>query len=302
MIETDYPLSIVHHYTMTPKQIDALSEAVVTRPQSLKGFAKLSSARQEMLPHGLLVLRRLAKIIRPSEIVFSAFGVREGVLYQLLPPDEQARDPLIAACEEMAGRRGRSVSYGNELFHWMEPLFRAPNAIESPEERRLRLAACLLSDVGWRGHPDYRGEKVLGLIAQSSFVGVDHAGRSFLALAVYYVHETALTGDFSPALRRLVGRDWHRRAQLVGIAARAASKLSASMPGVLNRTPLEYQKGKLVLHLPESLAALDGEALRRRLRALAQFLDSDAEIRIGVSRSPAETASVAAKPDDIAPK
>ncbi len=291
MLETDYPLSIVHEYAMTPKQVDALCEAVTTRAQSLKGFAKLSGARQEMLPHGLVVLRRLARLIKPSQIVFSAFGVREGLLYQLLPAAEQARDPLIAACEEMARRRSRSLGYGYELFHWMEPLFQPPGITETPEERRLRLAACLLSDVGWRGHPDYRGEKVLGLIAQSSFVGIDHPGRSFLALAVYYVHETALTGDFSPALRKLVGRDWHKRAQIIGMAARAASKLSASMPGILEKTPVEYQKGKLVLHLSESLEALDGEALRRRFKILAQFLDSELDVKTGSSLQSAVIAS-----------
>jgi exopolyphosphatase / guanosine-5'-triphosphate,3'-diphosphate pyrophosphatase len=291
MIETDYPLSIVHEYAMTPKQVEALCDAVITRPQTLKGFAKLSGARQEMLPHGLGVLRRLVRMIKPSEIVFSAFGVREGVLYQLMSPAEQARDPLIAACEEMGVRRGRSLDYGYELFHWMEPLFSAPALAETAEERRLRLAACLLSDVGWRGHPDYRGAKVLGLIAQSSFVGIDHPGRSFLALAVYYVHETNLSGDFSPALRKLVGRDWHKRAQIIGMAARAAAKLSASMPGVLEKTPLEYQKGKLVLHLPESLEALDGEALRRRFKVLAQLLDSELDVRTGSPLPSAITAS-----------
>jgi exopolyphosphatase / guanosine-5'-triphosphate,3'-diphosphate pyrophosphatase len=291
MLESDYPLTIVHHYTMTPKQVDTLCDVVLTRPQSLKNFGKLSSARQEMLPHGILVLRRLARLIKPSQIVFSAFGVREGLLYQLLPPAEQARDPLIAACEEMAGRRARSLAYGYELFNWMEGLFQIPALAETAEERRLRLAACLLSDVGWRGHPDYRGDKVLGLIAQSSFVGIDHPGRSFLALAVYYVHETYLSGDFSPTLRKLVGRDWHRRAQAIGLAARAASKLSAAMPGVLKKTPLEYQKGKLVLHLPENLEALDGEAVRRRLKILAQFLNCDLEVRTGSSQQSAILAS-----------
>jgi exopolyphosphatase / guanosine-5'-triphosphate,3'-diphosphate pyrophosphatase len=212
------------------------------------------------------------------------------LIYQLLSPAEQARDPLIAACEEMAERRARSLAYGYELFHWMEPLFRPPGLAETAEERRLRLAACLVSDVGWRGHPDYRGAKVLGLIAQSSFVGIDHPGRGFLALAVYYVHETALSGDFSPALRKLVGRDWHKRAQLIGIAARVASKLSASMPGVLDKTPLEYQKGKLVLHLPESFEALDGEAVRRRMKVLAQFLGCELEVLAG---SPTQAAIVA---------
>jgi exopolyphosphatase/guanosine-5'-triphosphate,3'-diphosphate pyrophosphatase len=287
MLETDYPLSIVHHYAMTPKQVETLTDAVTTRPQSLKGFAKLSAARQEMLPHGLVVLRRLTRLIRPSEIVFSAFGVREGVLYQLLSPDQQKRDPLIAACEEMGERRGRSLAYGYELFQWMDPLFRAPSGLtETARERRLRLASCLLSDVGWRGHPDYRGAKVLGLIAQSSFVGIDHAERSFLALAVYYVHDTNLTGDFSPALRKLVGRDWHRRAQLIGIAARAASKLSASRAGVLGNTPLEAQKGKLVLRLGDGFEALDGEALRRRMKVLAQFIDCELEVVAGSSAQP----------------
>ncbi len=291
MLESDYPLSIVHHYMMTPKQLETLCDAVLTRPQSLKSFSKLSDARREMLPHGILVLRRLAKLARPSEIIFSAFGVREGLVYQLLPPAEQARDPLIAAAEEMAGRRSRALDYGYELFRWMEPLFGPNGFSETAEERRLRLAACLLSDVGWRGHPDYRGAKVLGLIAQSAFVGIDHPGRGFLALAVYYVHETALSGDFSPALRKLVGRDWHKRAQLIGIAARAASKLSASVPGVLDHTPVEYQKGRLVLHLPERFQALDGEALRRRMKVLAEFMGSVLEIDAGSSQQAAVVAS-----------
>jgi len=304
MLETDYPLSVVHHYTMSPKQVDLLSDAVTARPQTLKGFAKLSGARQEMLPHGLFVLKRLVRMIRPSAVIFSAFGVREGLLYQLLSPSEQARDPLIAACEEMAAKRARSLAYGYELFHWTNALFREPGLVESVEERRLRLAACLLSDVGWRGHPDYRGNKVLGLIAQSSFVGIDHPGRGFLALAVYYTHETSLAGDFSPVLRKLIGRDWHKRAQIIGMAARAASKLSGSMPGVIDKTPLEYHKDKLVLHLPDSFAAMDGEALRRRLKTLSQLLSCELEVR---TESPVHSVRSVAEisergPNEIVPK
>ena len=140
MLESDYPLTIVHDYTMTPKQVDALSESVLTRPQSLKSFGKLSGVRQEMLPHGILVLRRLARLVKPSQIVFSAFGVREGLLYQLLPPVEQARDPLIAACEEMAPT-AMSCSIGWRGYSRFPP---------SPRRRRsagcgLRHACCPMS-------------------------------------------------------------------------------------------------------------------------------------------------------------
>jgi exopolyphosphatase / guanosine-5'-triphosphate,3'-diphosphate pyrophosphatase len=280
MLETGYPLSIVQHYTMTTRQIDMLYAAVIGRAAKTEGLEKISSDRRDMLPYGLLVLKRLVDRMQPSRIVFSAFGVREGLIYQLLSHDELTRDPLIAACEEMASRRARSPEYGNELFKWTDGLFEVPDVTESAQERRLRHAACLLCDVGWRGHPDYRGEKVLGLIAQSSFVGIDHPERAFLALAVYYIHQTSLTGDFSPALRELIGRKWNKLAKIIACAARVASKLSASMSGVLSKTTLGYQDGKLVLHLPSKLEALDGEALRRRFKALAQIMNCDPEIRI----------------------
>lgn len=291
MIETAYPLSVVQHFTMTPRQIDCLYAAVSGRSGAkCASLEKISTDRREMLPYGLLVLKRLVDRMQPSRVIFSAFGVREGLIYQMLTPQEQSRDPLIAACEEMASRRARSLRYGEELFHWMDGLFEVPGLTEVPQEKRLRHAACLLNDVGWRGHPDYRGEKVLGLIAQSSFVGIDHPERAFLALTVYYNHETSLSGDFSPALRELIGRKWNRLAKVIAMATRSASKLSACMPGIISETSLGYQDGKLVLRLPGKLEALDGESLRRRFKVLAQLLNCEPEIRIEPRRRPARFA------------
>jgi exopolyphosphatase/guanosine-5'-triphosphate,3'-diphosphate pyrophosphatase len=290
MMETDYPLSIMHHYVMTPKQIESLYASVTGRTPSVKHLGKISRERREMLPYGLLLLKRLADMLKPSQVIFSACGVREGLLYENLPAEEQAPDPLISACEEMALRRARSFEYGPELFRWTDGLFNCSELAESAEETRLRRAACLLFDVGWRGHPDYRGEKALGLIAQSSFMGVDHPGRAYLALAVYYSHERTLIGEFSPALRKLTGRTLNRRAQILGTAARFASKLSINMPGIINQTTIGYNKGNLVLQLPAKLAALDGEELRRRFKVLAALLNSEPEIRIEPKRSPLEAA------------
>jgi exopolyphosphatase/guanosine-5'-triphosphate,3'-diphosphate pyrophosphatase len=289
MMEADYPLSIMHHYIMTPKQIDNLYGTVVSRNPKVKHLSKISRERREMLPYGLLLLKRLADMLKPSEVIFSACGVREGLLYENLPPAEQALDPLISACEEMAERRARSFEYGYELFNWTEGLFQTPSLAESAEETRLRKAACLLFDVGWRGHPDYRGEKALGLIAQSSFMGVDHPGRAYLALAVYYSHERTLIGEFSPALRKLTGQTLNRRAQILGTAARFASKLSINMPGIINQTTIGYNKGNLVLQLPGKLEGLDGEEVRRRFKVLALLLNSEPEIRIEPKPSPVKS-------------
>jgi exopolyphosphatase/guanosine-5'-triphosphate,3'-diphosphate pyrophosphatase len=255
----------------------------------VKHLAEISRDRREMLPFGLLLLTRLTQRIQPSELIMSAFGIREGILYSNLPPCEQALDPLITACEDMAARRARSYDYAGEFFQWTDGLFTGKELAETAELRRLRHAACLINDIGWRGHPDYRGEKALGLIAQSSFVGVDHPGRAYLALATYYGHETSLSGSFSPVLRKLAGRDLHRRAQILGLAARVAAKLSASMPGIINQTVIGYSEDSLVLQMPQSLEALDGETLRRRFKGLAQLLNCKPEIHIEPSPPPARS-------------
>jgi hypothetical protein len=71
-----------------------------------------------------------------------------------------------------------------------------------------------------------------------------------------------------------------KRALIIGLAARLAHDLSAGMAGVLPSTTLTLEGGRLALALPAKFAALDGEAVRKRLRALAAELECDPEIRI----------------------
>ncbi len=280
MLEKRYPLSIMHHYRIPVRDIAVLCSKLVTRNPRVPNLSRISRERQETLPYGLLLLKHLVDAIKPSEVIVSALGVREGLLYLGLPPAERVLDPLQSACEDMAIRRARSFEYAAEFFDWTSALFEAPGLEETPEERRLRRAACYLSDIGWRGHPDYRGEKALGLIAQSAFVGVDHPGRAYLALAVYYSHKPTVTGEFSPALRKLAGRRLNRRAQILGAAARVGFKLSVNMPAIINRTPIRYNSDELVLTLPEDLKMLAGEHVQRRLDMLAKLMNCRAAMRI----------------------
>jgi exopolyphosphatase/guanosine-5'-triphosphate,3'-diphosphate pyrophosphatase len=219
--------------------------------------------------------------MKPRAIVVSVCGIREGLLYSLLSEDEQRKDPLIAACADIARRRARSLDSAYELCFWTDALFRAPGPAETPEQRRLRHAACLLSDVGWRAHPDYRGIQSLNLVANSTFVGVDHPGRAFLALSVYYRNEGLVKDEPSQRLIELVDKDMLKRARILGAAFRAAHMVSAAMPGVLTNTPIAYEGNRLVWTLPDPYANLEGERVERRFKVLAGLLDREAELRIG---------------------
>ena len=282
MTQTNYPLSVMHNYRINAD--DALKFAALLDHQSqssLAGIRDISSARRETIPYGALVLERLIKQMKPRTVVVSVFGIREGLLYSLLGEQEKRRDPLIAACEDLARSRSRSLDSAYELCFWTDALFRAPGPTETPEQRRLRHAACLLSDIGWRAHPDYRGAQSLNLVAHGDFVGVDHSGRAFLALTVYYRNEGLVKDELSQKLIELVDKDMVKRARILGAAFRAAHMVSAAMPGVLTNTPITYEGNRLVWALPEPFSNLEGERVERRFKELAGLLDREAEIRVG---------------------
>ncbi len=131
---------------------------------------------------------------------------------------------------------------------------------------------CLLADIGWRAHPDYRGEQSLNVIANAAFVGLDHPGRAYLALAVYYRHVGLIDDELSPQLRELASPRMIDRARVLGCAMRVAYLASAGMPGVLPHVRMTVDHGRLVLELEGEFKPLAGERLFNRLRQLARLI------------------------------
>src|SRR5258708_5245335 len=140
------------------------------------------------------------------------------------------------------------------------------------EERRVRRAACLLADIGWGAHPDYRGEQSLNIIANAAFVAVDHPGRTFLSLAVFFRHVGLIDDELSPRLRELATTRVLDRARVLGAVLRVAYLVSASTTGVLPKTPMVVARGRLVLRFENGLKALAGERVFARLRQLARLI------------------------------
>lgn len=281
----DYPLRVTHGYRIATREAIEFCEAVrkARKLTDLKGAASISKARREVLPLGALVLERLLRRMKPREVVFSVFGIREGLVYDQLSEDERQKDPLLSFAADYSRLRSRSAEHAQELCRWTDTLFTGPGPRETDEERRQRYAACLLSDIGWRAHPDYRGEQSLNVIAHAALGGIDHEGRIFLALTVYYRHvgsdDNGSMVQLSDRLRSVVSKRVLKRARILGAAVRAAHMLSIGRSGIIPNTPLSYENGRLVLSIPQKHWALDGERLSRRFGALANLVDSMPEIR-----------------------
>jgi exopolyphosphatase/guanosine-5'-triphosphate,3'-diphosphate pyrophosphatase len=281
MRQKGYPLHVMHHYRFAADEASDFCKMVSRRDLgSLDSIEVVSRARQALLPYGAVVLDQIIKTMKPSEIIMSALGVREGRLYDLLDDNEKKRDPLIAACEELAYLRSRSPRHVGELFPWASSVFAALGLDETDEERRLRHAACLLADIGWRAHPEYRGEQSLNLIAHAAFIGIDHPGRAYLALANFYRHEGLIDEQLSPRIRELGSTRIIERARALGATLRVAYLVSGAMPGIVGRTRIEALGKKLTLVFPVDLADLSGQRVLRRLGNLAKLAGMEGDIRV----------------------
>ncbi|MEO8667100.1 MAG: exopolyphosphatase [Bauldia sp.] len=281
MRQTGYPLHVMHQYSIEPEEASEFCRMVARRDvDSLDSIEVVSRNRRSLLPYGAIVLDQVIKIMRPSEIVMSALGVREGHLYDLLDPAEQAKDPLLSACEELAYLRSRSPRHAQELGPWSGAVFQALGFDETAEEARLRVAACLLADIGWRAHPEYRGEQSLNLIAHAAFIGIDHPGRSYLALANFYRHEGLVDEGLSPHIRELASTRLIERARALGATLRVAYLISGAMPGVVGRTRVVGRGKVLTLLLPKDLAQLAGARVARRLNQLAKLAGLESAIAV----------------------
>jgi exopolyphosphatase / guanosine-5'-triphosphate,3'-diphosphate pyrophosphatase len=286
MRQRQYPLQMMHNYVIPSR--DALEFAKLVErieADALLSIESVSAARRPLLAYGAAVLEEIIRKSSPKEIVISTLGVREGLLYDSLSEAQQKRDPLIEAAQEFNILRSRAPAHGEELFAWTGQLLKSSHLDETSEEARLRHAACLLSDIGWRAHPDYRGEQSLNLIANAAFIGVDHPGRAYLALASSYRHMSGDVEVVGPHLRSLVSPRLLDRARILGAAMRVAYIVSAAMPGILPRTPMVCQRGKVLLTLPPDLAPLNSDRLQSRMKQFSRLIGGDPEIRAAASVS-----------------
>ncbi len=278
MSQRGYPLQVMHGYVM-PADPDILSHLIErSDTETAVSLSSVSASRRPLLSYGAVVLDEIIRLGKPGQVVVSTTGVREGMLYEKLSEGVRASDPLLVAARELNVLRSRNPGHGEDLCTWTNDFFATGQIAETVDQKRLRHAACLLSDTSWRAHPDYRSAQAFNTIANAAFVGIDHPGRAFLATAIIMRHE-GTEGEISPQLRTLASPPAIERAKLIGASMRVAIQLSCAMGGVLPRTPLRCAKGKLVLTLPRDLADLNTARLQNRLKQLAKLIGREPEVR-----------------------
>ncbi len=266
------PVQVVHGYTVDTAVIRAFAKSL-WRPASPKPgavgkpgtLAGVPARRARTLPAAALVLDRTLKRLAPEKVVFSALGLREGWLYAQLGAAERYRDPLIEGARMVGLPVSRVPHFAAALVPWTAGLFPG----ETTAETRLRVAACALSDMAWRDHPDLRASEMFRRLLQFPFIGIEHTERVYLAAAIHARYggkpdDPAL----SPAID-LLSRATRRRAVILGRALTLAYRLSAGVPEVLAGSRLTVGTDMVTLEVGRAARVPDSEVVADRLSALA---------------------------------
>lgn len=275
--QTNYPLNIVHHYTISREEARDLTGVIAgASRKTLERMPGAPRRRIDDLAYAAVVLRRLLRATSVRRVVFSANGLREGWYMQSSYDGTGSQDPLIAAGQDYAARFSRDIALPLALLDWTDALF--PN--ETGQDRRLREAACWMSDIGSRDHPEYRAEQAFLRILRQPGIGLDHHARAFLGFTLAQRYEAAPDTGFLAPARRLLSPEAIQRATILGVALRLAYTLSAGTTALLAGTKLQIGH-QLTLRLAEGSGVFAGEAVTRRLDTLAAVIGLESNTAVG---------------------
>ena len=281
MAANAYPLRIVHQYEFPASEALATAQLIARQSKSsLERIPGLSKKRVETLPYAAVVLEAVIDSLTVKTVAISAYGVREGLLFEAMTPQTQALNPLVEGCAALGARLGIAEPLSPALYAWLLPLWSQFAPVFSPERDRVLLeAASHLCDIGARLHPDHRADLAFDQVLRAPIAGQNHAERSFLAVATYYRYANINSALDSPDVVKLLSPERFRRARALGAAMRLGCDLSGRTPELLARTQLELADTRLRILLQAGFAdMIQGDQTRKRVSALAVALERQFEI------------------------
>ncbi len=278
MLRRAYPMTILHEYRMSPSDVRETQKYIDAHSiDELRAASGVSANRMDLVPLAAEVLRQLVWTFKPKDIAISSYGIREGMLYEQMPQKLRDRDPLIEACRFAETKDARLPGSGRKLYKFIAPLFRSV----PPARQRIIKAACLLHDVSWRAHPDYRAEVCFDNATRANLGGLKHAERVYLGLALLHRYSNKREASRFEELYHLLDPALQLEAEIVGKAMRFGAMLWTGQLETMGQLSWQPKKRILQLRLAQDAGPLYGEVAASRLKSLASSLAAELVVKIG---------------------
>ena len=276
MYRRGYPLHVLHEYRMTTRSVSATAKYIAENDlDELRSACGISNARMSLVPLAAEVLTRLVTTFHPKDIAISSYGIREGMLYEQMPQRLRDRDPLIEACRFAEAKDARMPGFGKSLYAFIHPIFKSVPVAR----RRIIKAACLLHDVSWRAHPDYRAETCFDNATRANLGGLKHSERIYLGLALLHRYSNKREGTRFADLYDLIDEKTQLEAEVLGKAMRFGAMLWMTQDAERGTLRWYPKKKLLQLRLTPDMVPLFGEVAEARFMSLASSLGAEVDIK-----------------------
>jgi exopolyphosphatase / guanosine-5'-triphosphate,3'-diphosphate pyrophosphatase len=267
-----WPLDDPHGFALTRETAKLLCQSLGSgkAPVPVPG---LSTSRTASLPFTAALLLELIRAIDPAKIVFSSWGLREGLNYARLGDAARGQNPLIAGVADFAYAHGVGLALATIVAGWTANASR----IGADNQEDLRLASTILALAVQQAEPNLRADIAISWALRKRWIGISAEGRAMMAACALAQCGASVN---RPELNALARPALLEQAILWGTAIRLSRRLGGGAAEPLSRSSLEIDGQSLILTIHSDRAGLINDAVRRELRNLAELQQRDPHVRI----------------------
>lgn len=270
-----YPMRTLQGYRLTADAAETLAHWAWTDGlDEVLNWPGMRKARAETLPYAGVMLERLLKRFSPKFVVISMAGLREGLVWNMLPEPIKDRDALIDGCRDFARGSVQAEHFGPPLYRFLSPLLPAlPSGFGETEDARLLQAACHLAGLGKNLHPDHRAELVFENVLYAPVAGLSHEARVFLSLSLFRTYTAKRKPPVKGLIDELLTASQRHTAACIGEAIRLGIVITGRTPSLLSDFELKVSDEALSLNCRPDRTAMLTKQVKYRLDKLAKRLE-----------------------------
>jgi len=286
------PTQPVHGIEVSVAEVEHLLEWLSTRtPLQRRAVPGLNPERADIILAGLAVIASLLQRLDAGHVTVSAYGLREGLLWEMVGASAAAVAPIdpMQLVREFADRCRTDRAHVEQVRLLALSLFdQIGEAVGcTAEDRHILEAASILHDVGqlvsYKSHHRHSYQ----LIMHADRIGLGARERGLVALVSRY-HRRRGPKKSDPPFAALPPDDQALVRRVTGLL-RVADGLDRGHTAVVEQVVAELTRKKLVLRIAPRRAganmALEGWAARRKADVLQKVLGR--KITITASLAPA---------------
>lgn len=263
------PIDDPHGLAMEPEALLALCRKL-QRSTVLAGVPGVAPARLTALPDTAALVAALIAKTQPSEVIFSGWGLREGLIFNDLPPAQRRADPFAAGVRAFAEPLGASPAVAAMIAGWTAAVVGSHDY----EQENLRLSATILAIASQQIEPNLRSVTVVDWALHKRWIGISGTGRAMLAACLLANANREIPVDIA----LLASPEEIDRAVAWGLAIRLCRRLTGLAPQLFSCCGLAISGGQLTLTLDERTEPLATDVVEKDLKLLAEHLQLLPEI------------------------